>query len=99
MTPLLIEHTQTSKSARNLKTMIILRNSSITLARHRIGVLRDATTTINDGDNELINRERNSKRKDNSLKPRSTQLQGKRKKLVTILAVRDVVTTKENARM
>ena len=28
-----------------------------------IGVLRDATTTVNDGDNELINREWNSKRK------------------------------------
>ena len=76
---------------------IILRNSSITLARHMIGVLRDATTTVNDGDNELINREWNSNRKDNPSKPRSTQLQGKRKKLVTTSAVRDDVATKEDA--
>ena len=62
-----------------------------------IGVLRDATTTVNDGDNELINREWNSNRKDNPSKLRSTQSQGKRKKLVTISAVRDVVNTKEDA--
>ena len=37
--------------------------------------------------------------KDNPSKPRSIQSQGKKKKLVTISAVRDDVTTKEDATM
>ena len=56
------------------------------LARHRVGVLGDTTTTINDGDNGFINREQNCKRKDNPAKPRSNQFQGKRMKLMTTSA-------------
>ena len=63
-----------------------------------IGVLRDMAMTINDGDNELINGEQDGKRKENPSKTRSTQFQGKRMKFVTISAMRDDVTTEENAR-
>ena len=46
-----------------------------------------------------LNGEQDSKRKDNPSKPKSTQFQGKRIKLVTILVVRDVVTIEENIGM
>ena len=49
-----------------------------------MGVLRDTATTINDGNDELINREYDDKMKDNPSKPRSIQSQGKKMKLVTI---------------